>query len=425
MRRVRLVVGVALLGLICNIAPVAAVSQRAALVKPTIALGRLHSCGVARAGTVVCWGNNAFGQLGNNSIVQSLVPVSVHGVGNVGVLSGVKSITAGNGFSCALLVATTVDCWGYGGDGELGTSGSARSLVPVQVHGVENVGHLRGVKSITAGNGFACALLLDATAVCWGANASGELGTNGTARSTVPVRVHGVGNDGFLRNVKALSAGSGVTPCAVLANKTAVCWGANTNGELGNNSTTGALVPVPVHGVGNHGVLGDVRAVSGAGTVSSCALTGTGKTYCWGYNGSLGINSSTGSSLTPVQVHGVSNAGFLSGVTAIVNHSLVPCGLGSGGAVDCWGGSGGALLGDGAYGPGVVPVQAHGVNNVGFLQNVTAISAGEQATCALLVNGSVECWGANSNGELGNNSTAAALTPTPVHGIGDLGSLSL
>ena len=72
---------------------------------------------------------------------------------NAGVLRGVTAITAGNGFSCALLTAGTVDCWGYGG-GDLGFGTTGRSLVPVPVHGIHNRGFLTGVTAISAGNGF-------------------------------------------------------------------------------------------------------------------------------------------------------------------------------------------------------------------------------------------------------------------------------
>jgi alpha-tubulin suppressor-like RCC1 family protein len=425
MRRVVPAVGLAFAAAVWGIGPVGAVARPAAAVKPAIASGRLHSCALTGAGTVVCWGDNSFGQLGNNSIVQSLVPVKVHGVGNVGFLSGVKAVTAGNGFTCALLTTKAVDCWGYGGDGELGTHSSARSLVPVKVHGVGNVGYLSAVTAITAGNGFACALLATKTVDCWGANAAGELGTHSTTRAVAPVKVHGLGNSGLLSGVVAVSAGSGTTPCALLATKTVVCWGSNTNGELGNNSTGGQLVPVKVHGVGNVGLLGNVAAITGAGTNSSCALLVDSSVVCWGFNGSLGINDPGGNSLTPVPVLGVGGTGVLHGVAAVADHSDVPCALRTGGAVDCWGVGGGDKLGNNLESAGTVPVPVHAVSNFGFLGGATAISAGELSTCALLTGRTVVCWGTNGNGELGNNTTDHSGLPVPVHGVGNAGLLTL
>jgi len=427
-RRRRVGSAVALVAVVAmfGVAPASALSQASATVKPAITSGRLHSCGLMAGGTVVCWGDNSYGELGNNSIAQSLVPVKVHGVGNVGLLSGVIAITAGNGFTCALFATKSVDCWGFGGDGELGDRSTARSLVPVKVHGVGNVGLLSEVIAITAGNDFACALQATKNVVCWGANGEGELGTDSTTTALTPVKVHGVGDRGVLSGVAAVSAGSADTPCALLATKTVVCWGSNTNGELGDNSFAGQLVPVKVHGVGNVAILGNVAAVTGAGTSSSCALIVGGKVDCWGFDGSLGINSSSGSSLTPVQVLGVGGSGVLNGIAAVSDHSDAPCALQISGAVDCWGSGAGDLLGDGTEDlAGNVPDQVLGVSNFGFLSGATAISAGQLTTCALLTGGTVDCWGTNGNGELGDDTTIDSGIPVQVRGVGNVGFLTL
>jgi len=405
-------------------APATAVSIPLATVKPAVASGRLHSCALRSTGTVVCWGDNTYGELGNNSIVQSLVPVQVHGVGNKGFLSGVTAMTAGNGFSCALLSTKAVDCWGYGGDGEMGGGSIARSLTPVAVHGVGNRGLLTNVTAITAANSFACALLVAKTVICWGANDSGQLGIHSNTRALSPVAVHGVGNNGQLKGVAAVSAGSSTTPCALLLAKTVVCWGANVNGELGNNSTSESSVPTQVRGVGGAGFLSGVKAITGAGANSSCALFSNGGAACWGLKAALGINSSPGNSLTPVRVHGVDDVGLLAGVTAIVDHSDTPCALLSDGGVDCWG-LGINRLGNSFDGPGVVPVQVHAVGDAGLLSGITSISAGELVGCAIATTRAVVCWGDNGNGELGDGTVANSGRPVQVHGLNDVGFLTL
>jgi len=426
-RRGGIIIVFAMSASMSGIRPAVATGKLASTVRPAISSGRLHSCGLSHDGTVVCWGDNSFGELGNNSVVGSTVPVKVHGLGNNGVLSGVTAITTGNGFSCALLAAKAVDCWGYGGDGELGFGSTGRSLVPVKVHGVGNHGVLTDVTAITAGNGFACALLRTRAVVCWGANGKGQLGNHSTARSLAPAQVHGAGDHGLLHDVVAISAGSGRTPCALLATKTVVCWGYNGDGELGNNSTVRSSVPVSVHGISNVGTLGGVAAISGAGLDSSCAVLADGTAACWGYNGSLGINSAPGRSLTPVRVHGERDVGLLSGVAAISDHSDTPCALLTGGTVDCWGHNSGDKLGDSHThdGSGLVPVQVHSVAEAGSLSGVAAISGGELWSCALLSTGAVNCWGYNTNGELGNSSTVDSARPVAVHGVKNVGLLSL
>ena len=403
--------------------PAAAVVQPAT-VKPAIASGRLHMCALRSAGTVVCWGDNSYGELGDNTIKQSPVPVQVHGPKNKGVLKGVTALTAGNGFTCALLATKQVDCWGYGGNGELGSGSTARSLVPAPVHGAGNKGLLSGVLAISVANSFSCALLANKTVDCWGGNDSGQLGIHSNARILVPVAVHGVGNSGLLKGVAAIAAGSSKSPCALLATKTVVCWGANLHGVLGNNSTTASSVPVKVRGVAGAGFLSGVKAISGGSIDTACALMVDGTVDCWGYLASVGVNQSPGDTLTPLKVHGVGDAGFLGGVTAIADHSDTPCALLSTARVVCWG-EGVFRLGNNSAGAGVVPVEVHSIDEPGILTGVSAISEAEVATCALLATKAVNCWGDNGNGELGNGTVDNSGRPVQVVGVNGVGFLSL
>ena len=82
-----------------------------------------------------CWGYNDLGQLGNNSTTESNVPVQVEGVGGSGLLSGIASIAAGGYHTCALSATGRIDCWGQNSNGQLGNNSTMNSLVPVEVTG--------------------------------------------------------------------------------------------------------------------------------------------------------------------------------------------------------------------------------------------------------------------------------------------------
>lgn len=135
--------------------------------------GYSHVC-VLASGSVYCWGENQYGQLGNNSTSDSSVPVAVN---SSGVLSG-KSITdvkVGLNHSCAL-ANSGVYCWGYDASGQVGDNSSTNKKVPTTV--AQQAGNLTAsnVISLGAGSNRGCAVITDGRTFCWGYNADGQIG---------------------------------------------------------------------------------------------------------------------------------------------------------------------------------------------------------------------------------------------------------
>jgi alpha-tubulin suppressor-like RCC1 family protein len=278
-------------------------------------------------GTVVAWGSNFAGQLGDGSNTNSDVPVAVTG------LSGVTAIAGGSNHGLALLSNGTVEAWGGNEEGQLGNGSTVSSDSPVPVSG------LSSVTAISAGYNDSLALLSNGTVMAWGRNSFGALGNGGEAKSDVPVAVCAPGAKApcasHLSGVKTISAGY-EHALALLSNGTVVAWGDNGVGQLGDGSHTGpegcgpttaqpcAKVPVKVTG------LTGVSAVSGGGE-HSLALLSSGSVEAWGQNelGQLGVGTSTGPepcgptatpcSTTPVAVL---THGAVSGIAAGGQHSL-------------------------------------------------------------------------------------------------------
>ena len=342
-----------------------------------ISAGADHTCGVA-AGMAKCWGYNDLGELGNGARLNSLVPVNV-----TGLSSGVLAISAG-GASCALTSTGAAKCWGPNSYRQLG-SDSGNSLLPVDVDSLSSgvasvsvggfaacavlsggvvrcwgnpdlgngrspfpldVQGLTGVVSVSAGYGHVCAVTAVGAVKCWGRNDVGELGNRSSGDSLVPVDVEGLSSD-----VLSVSAGYHQT-CAVTFTGAVKCWGSNSMGQLGNNSTVDSRVPVDVVGLSS-GVL----SVS-AGDLYTCAVTSMGAVKCWGSNmwGTFGDPTTTSTSFLPVDVVGLS-ANVMS-VSVGENHA---CALTSTGAVKCWGKNDFGQLGNGSTIGSSVPVDVLGL----------------------------------------------------------------
>jgi alpha-tubulin suppressor-like RCC1 family protein len=194
----------------------------------SIAAGSSHSLALLENGTVMAWGENNYGQLGDGDFNSSYMPVVVSS------LSNVRSIAAGLHHSLALLEDGTVMAWGRNDYGQFGIDTSnASSSVPVAVPGLSNV------RSIAAGSFHSLALLEDGTVMAWGYSADRRLGV--TYSPIGPVVVSG------LANVRSIAAG-GSHSLALLENGTVMAWGRNNDGQLGTGDFNSSL-PVVVSGL--------------------------------------------------------------------------------------------------------------------------------------------------------------------------------
>ncbi len=361
------------------------------LTASAITAGQSHTCAMVE-GKAWCWGHNASGQLGNKeSGTDSNLPVAVSTLG-----SGVTAISAA-GHTCAVLSTGAAQCWGYGGDGQLGRGNTDDSSTPMAVSTLGS-----GVTAISAGGAHTCAIHGGA-AKCWGSNQFGQLGKE-VSSNTTPVQVTGLTSD-----VTAISAGSSHT-CAI-HNGVAKCWGSNGNGKLGDGTVTTFDVGFSIVDNNNRKtpvqvdvLTSDVNAIISAGISHTCAIV-EGKAWCWGNNGSgrLG-NGKITQSLVPVAVvqtvadpdNSIDEALLEVDADAKISAGQFHTCVVHKGAAKCWGSNSNGQLGVAtSTTTSNIPVQVDGLEN-----DVTAISAGNLHTCALH-SGVAKCWGANNNGRLG------------------------
>ncbi|MHB8512297.1 MAG: RCC1 domain-containing protein [Actinomycetota bacterium] len=347
-----------------------------------IAAGYLHSVALTSAGLVDAWGYNNDGELGDGVTTSTDVPIQSR-------ISGVIAIAAGSYHSLAVKTDGTVWDWGGGGNGQLGNGSSSNTTVPVQASGITNA------VSVAGGAIFSLALKSDGTVWAWGDNSDGQLGNGTTTSSSVPVQVTGLNNA-----VVKIAAGA-YHSVALLEDDTVWDWGDNSNGQLGNFSTTNSSVPIEANGL--HSV---VSVSAGSYYSVSLKIAAAGQGMSWGANGSgqLGDNN-LNSSAVPVQVSGFSGAVQMAGGNV---HSL---GFKSDQIPWAWGSDQYFQLGNNSNTNSYVPVQ------VSNLSSVVSMSGGSAHTLAVAPDGTEWAWGGNSDGQLGDNSTLASSTPVQVNGL--------
>jgi alpha-tubulin suppressor-like RCC1 family protein len=221
-------------------------------------------------GTIRTWGENLWGELGTSLNLARKVPVPA----NPG-LTGVSAVAAAGAHAIVLLNNGTVMVWGGNTFGELGngTTGAGNEKCGCNAKVPQLVPGLSGVAAVAAGGGYDVVLLKDGRVLAWGENQDGQLGDGTKIEKVFPTPVIGV--SGATAIAPGGIAGTSAHTLALLSNGTVVAWGSNVYGQLGNGTTEPSSVPVPVKG------LSGVAAIS-AGAYQSLALSRDGTVRAWG-----------------------------------------------------------------------------------------------------------------------------------------------
>jgi len=441
--------------------------------------GDSHTCAVLASGALKCWGSNNMGQLADENDWW----LDSHNPRVVNLSSEATQVTAGEGSTCAITVDGWLSCWGhneYGqrGDGsicwdhEISVDGCQRQMssgggtgnhVPAKVY----LSNSPAVIQVAAGRDHTCASLTDGTVSCWGANDMGQLGDGSVIEHHYPESIqaqfnnsHNFASNYVVDRVISIDVNDGYS-CATFSIYSSVqgggsgtggqlwCWGGNTFGTLTDNASlaNGTLDPIYIRGSNAFPWI-----TNSAGRYAFCASYD-----CWGWNGngSVGLgyksnqyesgqrtdNSYNSYQLDSGEAHtcailsdntkgdvacwGGNWAGQLGEASRIDSGSAATVWLGSGryavdvaageahscaalddGSLKCWGSNTDYQLGSGTVPGGqslpqdeLTPILV----NLGT-QKVVGVSAGSLHTCAIMENGGVRCWGDNEFGQLGDGS---------------------
>ena len=263
-----------------------------------VTAGYGHTCARHESGTVSCWGDNAFGQVGQGASRATPVgqPSAVSSVGSA------VDVAAGTFHTCAAQEDGAVHCWGR--------------IPSIRQDGGEHVVEgLDGVISLGSGHEYACGVHEDGSVSCWGWDPPRRDAGLSVVELAAPHRIDGV------ESVTAIDAGRNHV-CVVAEAGNVYCWGSNESQQLGLLSDAPVEQPHIVEGIS--GAI-DVTV----GTMHTCALDSTGTTYCWGDRRL--IDGASGDTADPLRVETIPDA------VAISAGPGFTCAVNGDGVADCWG----------------------------------------------------------------------------------------
>lgn len=409
-----------------------------------VAAGAHHTCALNDEGSVYCWGANDKHQIDAGvSTLASIVsaPVLREAMAFVGIgagagadqtcgirgngsvtcwgdvgptqnlitnnyQNGVIQVVAGAEFSCVLLASGWVKCVGSNDESQLrGAPSSTWTNNPTFVWQQPADLTPTSVTRITAGIKHVCARTATGAVWCWGRNSSDQAGQSGSGPIGTPLSVPGISN------VSGVYAGASHT-CATTADGRLVCWGANDSGQLGSSSCTappciGTSTPTVVTPDPDVDRIGG--AVLSAAYLHTCIRKPDSTVWCWGYDafGQQGVGTTATARSTPTQAVTLPSDQVVS-MSAGAFHG---CALFKNGTVQCWGRNNYGQLGNGST---VTPNPPMPVTVVG-VSNAIAVESGENTSCALMANGQLKCWGLNSSQQAGGPAgTTAVSTPVAI-----------
>ncbi len=264
-------------------------------------LGATHACAILDNNQTKCWGAGGSGRLLSGGTASLGNTLGTTGDGlvaiNLGTGRTAVEISAGGTHTCAILDNGTVKCWGSGASGRLGNNSTA-SLgdSPTETGDglpIVDLGAGRTAIKIVTGLDFTCVILDNGTVKCWGESQRGQTGQDTTVD---------VGDAaGEMAALSAVNIGAGRTAIDIIAayesvcimrdNLTMICWGQNSNGQLGIGSTAGNNVRIGDQ-VGEMAAIAAINMNAGFGTLSRilatgrspCAMDASNVVKCWGYN---------------------------------------------------------------------------------------------------------------------------------------------
>ncbi len=353
-------------------------------------------CAIDSNGQVYCWGGGGNGQIGNGGNLNVSKPT------RVSMPVAATSLSIGASTICAIGTDKNAYCWGSGDRGQIGNSTNKDTNTPTLVSMPSLKEKFTAINLAYYGDGFVCALGDKGNIYCWGNGSHGEIGNGFNYNESIPVQIKIPSGVSF----KYLAQGMGNGQCALDTNGIMYCWGYNAHGEGGNGSKTNTNTPTKAKMPSS----GESFSVIGSSVNTACAVSNLKNLYCWGYgeNGEVGNHSESGS-LYPVKT----SASNINKISSAYYIDATFCGISAESKVYCWGYGDYGQIGNNQSKSANTPTSiAMYDQNTKFVD--VKVSGNSNTVCGLTSDGKIYCWGYGRDGGLGNGFWADSTIPTLV-----------
>jgi alpha-tubulin suppressor-like RCC1 family protein len=369
-----------------------------------ISAGEYHACQIKPNGKAYCWGADINGRLGNGAITGSQASPSLVDTTGIAGFIGWKIISAGEGSTCGIIQDGRAYCWGNDGDGELGNGAITGNQASPSLVDTTGIAGFIGWLDISTNDNLTCGIIQDGRGYCWGADSDGKLGNGAiTGSKNAPSLIDTTGIPGFVAWSQVYTGED--FACGIVKDGRAYCWGDDGVGQLGNGAIIGDRAsPSLVDTTAIPGFAAWKIIDTGGDDVEHvCGIIQDGRGYCWGadFDGQLGNGAITGDQASPSLVDTSGISGFIAWQSIAAGEES-SCGIIQDGRGYCWGKDSNGELGNGTTITGdqvsPSPIDTTAIPGGSW----DAVAVGDEMACGILRTGPSYCWGWDDDGKVGN-----------------------